>query len=278
MTSLGVIRTMQKRVIIYRITHKESGRSYIGITAQEERVRWIQHRSDARNPHRRQGALHRAIHKYGVGAFLFEVIGSAVDVETGAIMERALIADLGTMVPNGFNLTSGGEILVGTKLSEATKKKVGDSMRKQWAEGTRKNTRSKEERSSTVRAYYAANPKQPESDETRARKAAAGRAYWDRRRVAAAAGDIQVVGHPGHRNTEETKKKLAVSVKRSWETRSRDVSEDVRAKLSEAGKAAYQEGRRVPLRGFVHTPESRAKMSESMKASCARRRAERASL
>ena len=104
-------------VIVYRVTHIASGRSYIGITTRTRAKRWAGHIADASGASGRQNALQHAIKKYGAAAFSVETLYEAIDIREAAMVERGLIAAYGTMRPRGFNLTSGGEMRAGYRMS-----------------------------------------------------------------------------------------------------------------------------------------------------------------
>ncbi len=250
-------------VSVYKITHLASGRLYFGITVQRRvRDRWRQHISDARTQ-RTVGALHRAIAKYGEDAFHFEVVAVVSGRDEGARVERRLIEAYGSMVPAGFNLTSGGEMTLGFKFSDETKQRMSEIGKRRCAGRSPFPPKSREERSAIVKEYYRLNPKKPESVETRARKAAAAEAYWERRRQMAAEGVIERVGHAPHGMSAAARANVAAAIRATWRTRSRVVPLETREKQSAALKEAYASGRRMPTKAWLgrnHSEESKQKM------------------
>jgi group I intron endonuclease len=104
-------------MIIYKITHKLSGKSYIGQTTETLLHRWIEHNS---NKHKKF-ALQHAIIKYGKDAFLVEEIAEYTNLEDLNNAEEYYIDFYNTLAPNGYNLTTGGH---NKKLSEETKHKL----------------------------------------------------------------------------------------------------------------------------------------------------------
>ncbi len=125
--------------IAYKITHVESGKAYIGITTKPLLRRWRQH--IAQLPHRRT-ALGAAIRKYGEAAFDLSVVASAFDRPSLMDIERALIVQERTLSPHGYNLTSGGEGVVG----------VADEVRKRLSDANRGKPKSAEHRAK-IKAY-----------------------------------------------------------------------------------------------------------------------------
>ena len=92
---------------IYSITHRESGRVYVGQTSGIAKRRW-QHHCAPSNKNKR--GIGGAIKKHGKDSFSFQVIDTA---ETGSQLdhkERFWIARLNALAPNGFNLESGGNM------------------------------------------------------------------------------------------------------------------------------------------------------------------------
>lgn len=93
---------------IYLITNLWNGKQYVGQTRRSVARRWSQHLFNARSGSR--SALHRAIAKYGRAAFSISevaaVVGHRQDLLT---VERQVILQWGTVAPNGYNLSEGGE-------------------------------------------------------------------------------------------------------------------------------------------------------------------------
>jgi group I intron endonuclease len=108
---------------IYRIICLATGKAYIGVTQYTLAVRWQAHRYHAKEK-TRVGALQHAIRKYGYDAFRMELLAEAVDEREACAIERGLIAQYGTLAPNGYNMTSGGELEVGVKFSAETRDKL----------------------------------------------------------------------------------------------------------------------------------------------------------
>ena len=87
---------------IYSIKHVSSGKEYIGKTANVER-RWREHKRFVG-----QSIIHHALKKYGIDAFEFCVVEECTDADAGD-RERFHITTRDSLVPNGYNLKSGGE-------------------------------------------------------------------------------------------------------------------------------------------------------------------------
>jgi group I intron endonuclease len=96
-------------MFVYKVTNKENGMIYIGLTTRSVHKRWLQHQSCARQ--NINYPLYNAINHYGVDAFLVETIyeGKAIDDIKSA--EIRFIKDFDSYIRNGrgYNLTYGGE-------------------------------------------------------------------------------------------------------------------------------------------------------------------------
>ena len=91
---------------IYVITHIESGRKYVGQTMLSVHDRFEEHVWSAEAGSDRP--LPAAIREYGEDAFAIEEVEKTSSLDDANRKERRLIRSLGTLFPNGFNLTRGG--------------------------------------------------------------------------------------------------------------------------------------------------------------------------
>jgi group I intron endonuclease len=93
-------------MIIYKITHKETKKSYIGQTRGEVEKRWKEHCSKAGG----KSYIGAAIQKYGKDAFDFEIIHRCKVLKDLDRAEAYFIKKHNTYYPRGFNLTKGNYI------------------------------------------------------------------------------------------------------------------------------------------------------------------------
>ena len=118
---------------IYKITNTVNNKKYIGFTSRKPQQRWMEHVSRSRYDKKYSSAIHSTLRKYGVDTFTFEVIYVSWDRDYCVkIIEPLLIKEYDTY-NNGYNLSSGGELIevnaiVGAKIS---KSKMGHSVSKQ---------------------------------------------------------------------------------------------------------------------------------------------------
>ncbi len=157
---------------IYTITHKESGRVYVGQTRGKVSVRWRAHCAPSR---REKRGITGAIKKHGASAFSFSVIDVAETCEQLNHKERFWISSLGTLAPRGFNLEAGGND--GKAISAESRQRRQDSFsrwlaanpdRSSFGNGSRGRKRRPEE----IAAIKTGLMGRPVSDETKEKIAA----------------------------------------------------------------------------------------------------------
>jgi hypothetical protein len=98
---------MTSRFEAYKITNLVNGKLYFGITTIGVSERWKRHLLDAKT--RPTNAIRQALRKYGPESFSIERVGGADNWDALCELERTLIAEANSLVPHGYNMTSGGE-------------------------------------------------------------------------------------------------------------------------------------------------------------------------
>lgn len=116
--------------IIYKITNKINGKSYIGQTTLILEERMTKHFS------KNSGCpiMEKAIKKYGKDNFDIEILGTFLE-ELLDLAEIAAIKEYGTLSPNGYNLTEGGGR--GGKLSKETRLKMSLIVKERYRDKTK---------------------------------------------------------------------------------------------------------------------------------------------
>lgn len=115
---------------LYRITNQLNGKVYIGQTVDDKK-RWGAHKSFARNPEKTGQYIHRAMAKYGIKNFTYEVIATCLTQEDVDVIEDILIIQYNSRNPEfGYNLKTGGSH---GGHSEETKQKQREATIKQIA-------------------------------------------------------------------------------------------------------------------------------------------------
>ena len=112
-------------MIIYKITNKVNGKSYIGQTTNSLLIRWYKHTHKSS----RCLAIHSAIEKYGKDNFTIETIDTASTKEELNEKEKYWIEFFNTISPNGYNLKTGGNNCTYT---EESLKRMSDGIKKHW--------------------------------------------------------------------------------------------------------------------------------------------------
>jgi group I intron endonuclease len=100
---------------IYLITNILNEKAYVGQTKNGVEFRWSQHLMRTK---RRNDALASAIRKYGASAFDRQSLATASSQSELDNLEKVWIILLQTRAPQGYNLTSGGN--VGTRRNPPT--------------------------------------------------------------------------------------------------------------------------------------------------------------
>lgn len=109
---------------IYKFTHIESNRCYIGQTIQNPNQRRLEHICDSRHTPKTYH-FHNALKKYGIDAFTFEVLTEANSLEELNILEEKYVEQFDS-IKNGFNIRQAG----GNKLhSEESKQRMSDAQK-----------------------------------------------------------------------------------------------------------------------------------------------------
>lgn len=91
---------------IYKITNKINNHSYIGLSTHIE-DRWEYHRNPYNWNREKSKILYKAIQKYGIDNFTFEILEEC-NIEELSNKEKYYIEKYNTF-NNGYNMTTGGE-------------------------------------------------------------------------------------------------------------------------------------------------------------------------
>lgn len=110
---------MSKTYYIYKITNTLSGKIYIGQTIKPKR-RWYDHRYYAKHNKTNQ-YIHKAMNKYGINNFTFEIIGEFNSLDEANKSEAEFIHKFNSQNSKfGYNIRPGGR-KKGWRHSEETK-------------------------------------------------------------------------------------------------------------------------------------------------------------
>lgn len=110
---------------IYIITNIVNGKAYIGKTEESFKKRWRHHSSLLKGNYHSNKYLQNAWNKYGEINFKFEILHVCSKDDDINQLEMEYIEKYDSY-NNGYNLTKGGEGTLGNRLSEESKRKIGD--------------------------------------------------------------------------------------------------------------------------------------------------------
>jgi group I intron endonuclease len=141
------------RECVYRFYNPATGKSYIGLTSNEEQRHFAHYRRYLEG--KRDSKLYASMHKYGWDAFEYEVLAVKPEGASDQWLvnaERIAIKMYDSYL-NGYNMTPGGEespmkspevakksgmALRGRKMSQETKEKISASNKgRRWSEESR---------------------------------------------------------------------------------------------------------------------------------------------
>lgn len=112
----------------YKVTNIVNGKLYIGITQRPIEDRWQEHIKfalyDSLDDYRY--AIHRAMIKYGVEAFVIDEIAVSKNPDDIKWLEKSFIREYNTFIGNrcGYNMTYGGDGTTGHAVTEETRRKM----------------------------------------------------------------------------------------------------------------------------------------------------------
>ena len=107
---------------VYVATNKINGKKYVGKTIKSLKVRRQRHKKDTK-----RGCdclFHKALRKYGLDAFGWAVEFESDNEKYLFKVEKELIIELRAKVPNGYNITDGGEGASGWRHSQEAREKM----------------------------------------------------------------------------------------------------------------------------------------------------------
>jgi len=228
-------------MVVYKITNKINGMIYIGQTIQplEDRI------YDHFKLYSTCTYLSNAVSKYGKESFSVMIIGTYSNLEDLNLAEEYFISWYNTVVPNGYNLKSGGNN--GGKLHEESKTKISiantgkthtDETRIKMSKSHTGKVLSEETKAKCSLAKMGNKP----SEETikKLSLAATGRKASAETKAKMSISRKKIGGIP---HSEESKKKISIA------NTGKKASEETRAKQSASRK------------GKLHSGESKKKMS-----------------
>lgn len=219
---IETITETHSKAYIYKITNTINNKIYIGETTKKDPIqRWYGHLR-AINQGKGCPLLRTAIQKHGKENFTFEVIREC-STEERYDLEKQMIAEYNSLVPNGYNAIEGGigGGFKGKKHSEETKKKMSKATRDMHANMSSELKKEISRKISINNEKYKGNSRLI-SDELKEKL---------RQRIR----NLRL----GKKMSEETRAKISNSLK----TMNPTLKEETRKKISESVKRSYENGR-----------------------------------
>lgn len=97
---------MKDKYYVYCHTNKTNGKKYVGITSkQKPEYRWAKGEG-----YKTQFVFYRAIQKYGWDGFEHEILFENLSENEAKNKEIELIQQFNSKIPNGYNVTDGGDV------------------------------------------------------------------------------------------------------------------------------------------------------------------------
>lgn len=131
--------SVKKMTGIYKITNKINGKIYIG-QSKNIQQRWLDHKHYA-DERRGNSIIHKAIRKYGIDNFSFDV---EIECDASELndLEKYYIELYNTIIPYGYNMTAGGDAFSSFGESNPNSKLTNEhvyQIRERYANGERKS-------------------------------------------------------------------------------------------------------------------------------------------
>jgi group I intron endonuclease len=257
-------------MLIYLATNRVNGKPYVGKTEKTIETRWKWHLNSARKGS--PNLIHRALRKYGDDAFSLQIVERDVPTkERLAELEAIWIVLMNSKVPNGYNMSDGGEGNAGFKFSAASRAKVSRAGlgRKHSAETKRKISQAHKGKivsmATRQKLSRAMKSKLQNDPEYRARMIEWNHSQEHRDRISAANSKRVCL------SSTRAKRSMIAKLHGFGNSKGWNPSTETRRKMSEAAykKPPMTEETRRRMSeshtGSKHTPETRQKMSAAAK-------------
>lgn len=218
---------------VYIAVNKINGKGYIGKTLGSMEKRALEHFQCTRK--KKYFYFQAALKKYGFDKFEWRELFSSEDNEILCSKEKDFIKKLNTRCPSGYNLTDGGDGIIGVKRSEIT------------PEIRRKQSLSK------MGNKYRLGVKTSEETKIKISKARMGKYRFPHSVRAKLKISLSKKGKKRKPFTLEARRNISLALLGNRHKRGKKLSEETKLKISEA------------VSGRTHSNETKQKMSEKAK-------------
>lgn len=94
---------------IYKIENKINGKIYIGQTSKKFETRLKEHINLSNKEYERKPIFHKALKLHGIENFKYDIIDTCDTREKANELEEKYIKFFNSLMPNGYNMTKGGQ-------------------------------------------------------------------------------------------------------------------------------------------------------------------------
>ena len=233
---------------IYRIKNKITNKSYIGESKKKDvKWRWSEHKKNIKN-NKGCPALRDAVIKYGIENFEFSVIIICFDDERFKY-EKEYIKKYNTVVPNGYNITKGGEGggFQGKKHTEQVKADIRNKSKQKYID----NPELKKQISERNKIIM----KNPEIRE-KIKNGLLNSEKWKKAKEENRAGNYK-----NNKHSEEIKNKISEGLKTYYANNEHYTSQETKNKISESMKKYHANNPNTKNQN----QETKNKISEGLK-------------
>ncbi len=227
-------------MFIYAITNDVNDKAYVGLHCGIDlRTRWITHRSFSKRGS--NSLISLAMRKHGIEKFHITSVWSGhISLAKLKALERYYIQCFGSRVPNGYNLTEGGDGTPGFRHSEEERKRRRERMKAQIISGNIPSIRGQKKNQEVIKKMVASRRgkknKKRKSEEERKRigQQMKGNRYMAGYKWSAESIAKRTASRAGYKHSEETRRKIAAS--NSISMKGKKHSEETKRKMSASHK------------------------------------------
>jgi group I intron endonuclease len=114
---------------VYLARCKVNGKCYVGKTVRNLPYRRRQHERDSVKDRDNSLVFRNALRKYGLAAFDWYVLAEDDDPDWILALEKKWIKKIGSLLPNGYNMTEGGQ---DGRHAEETVERIRSTVKRSW--------------------------------------------------------------------------------------------------------------------------------------------------